>query len=78
MRILQQLIMAVVLTLALSASAFAGIIGTSPEAPPPEPPSATATGTISTGPGDAQSIGAPSNPVMDVALNLLQSVLSVF
>ena len=39
MRKLRQLSMAVVLTLALSASAFAGIIGTSPEAPQAPAPS---------------------------------------
>ncbi|HMG75289.1 MAG TPA: hypothetical protein VK582_17460 [Pyrinomonadaceae bacterium] len=78
MRKLRQLSVAVVLTFALSASAFAGIIGTSPDAPPLEPPSATATGIVGTGPSDGQPVAAPSNPVADVALNLLQSVLSVF
>jgi hypothetical protein len=77
MRNLRQLSMAVVLTLALSASAFAGIIGTSPEAPPPEPPPATATGTIET-PPTTQSVAELSNPVVDVALSLLQSVLLAF
>ena len=78
MRKLRQLSVAVVLTLALSASAFAGTIGTSPEAPPPEPPSATATGIIGTGPSDAQPVAATSDPVVEVALSLLQSVLLAF
>jgi hypothetical protein len=52
MRKLRQLSMAVVFTLALSASAFAGIIGGGPEPPPPppEPAAATATETIETPP----------------------------
>ena len=79
MRKLQQLSMAVVFTLALSASAFAGIIGGGPEPPPapPEPPSATATGTIET-PPTTQLVAEPSNPVVDVALSLLQSMLLAF
>lgn len=78
MRKLRQLSMAVVLTLALSASAFAGIIGTSPEAPPPEPPSATATGITDTPPSGAQPEAPMTDPVVDVALDLIQSVLSLF
>jgi hypothetical protein len=78
MRNLRQISTASVLTLALSASAFAGIIGTSPEAPPPDPPSVMAAGIIGTGPSDAQPIAPPSNPVLDVALNLMQSVLLAF
>lgn len=75
MRKLRQLSMAVVLTLMLANAAFAGTIGTGPE-PPPEPPSATAPGIIDTPPSDAQP--APTDPVVDIALNLLQSLLSVF
>ena len=79
MRKLRQLSMAVVFTLSLSMSAFAGIIGGGPEPPPPpaEPASATATGTIET-PPNTQSVAEPSNPVVDVALSLLQSVLLAF
>jgi len=64
------------LTLVLATCAFAGIIGTGPE-PPPEPPSATATGIIGTSPS-AQPIAPATDPVVDVALNLLQSVLLAF
>jgi len=76
MRKLRQLSMAVVFTLALSASVFAGIIGGGPEPPPPppEPAAATATGTIET----TQLVADPTNPVVDVALNLLQSLLLAF
>ncbi len=81
MRKLRQLSVAVVFTLALSVSAFAGIIGGGPEPPPAptEPPSATATatGTIET-PPTTQLVAEPSNPVVDVALSLLQSVLLAF
>lgn len=78
MRKLRQLSMSVMLALVLATCAFAdaGIIGTSPEAPP-EPQSATAPGTIET-PPSAESAGAPTDPVVDLALNLLQSVLLAF
>lgn len=80
MRKLRQLSIAIVLTLVLSASAFAGIIGGGPEPPPapPEPPSATATGIIGTSPSAAQPVDMLTVPVVDIALNLMQSVLSVF
>lgn len=76
MRKLRNLSMTVMLTLVLATCAFAGIIGGGPE-PPPEPPSATAPGIIDT-PPSAQSVAVPSNPVVDVALNLLQSALTLF
>jgi len=79
MRKLRQLSLAVALTLTLGTYALAGIIETPPgtiETPPaPQAPSATTTGTIET-PPSAQSVAASSSPVLDVALNLLQSVLS--
>jgi hypothetical protein len=77
MRKLRQLSMVVVFALMLGNGAFAGIIGTGP-GPPPAPPSATATGSIGTGPSDAQPEVAATDPVVDVALNLLQSALSLF
>jgi hypothetical protein len=77
MRKLRQLSMAVMLTLVLATCAFAGIIGGGPE-PPPAPPSATATGITDTPPSDAQPVAAPSDLVVDIALNLLQSVLLAF
>jgi hypothetical protein len=77
MRKLRQLSMAVLLTLVLATCAFAGIIGGGPE-PPPEPPSATEPGITNTPPSGAQSVTAPTDPVVDIALNLLQGALSLF
>jgi len=74
MRKLRLLHMAVVLTFAFSASAFAGIIPTTPESDPP--PSVTVSGITDTPPSD-QTVVAPSDPVTDIALTLLQTVLSV-
>jgi hypothetical protein len=78
MRKLQQLCTAVVLTLMLTTGAFAGIIET-PKAPPPPPASSSATspGEIPI-PGDMPINSASSDSVELIALNLLQSVLSVF
>lgn len=79
MRRLRQLSMAVVLTLMLGTYALAGIIECPPApAPPPEPPSATATGTIETPPSGAQPVAPATDPVVDIVLNLMQSVLSLF
>jgi len=76
MRKLQRLSIALVLTLAFAAGAFGGIIGC-PPAPAP-PPSADATGIVGTGPGDTQPAAAPTDPVVSIALGLLQNVLLVF
>jgi hypothetical protein len=76
MRRLRQLSMAALLALMVSAPALAGIIGGPPE-PTPEPPPASATGIIGTGPNE-QAIAPATDPVVDIALNLLQSVLSAF
>ena len=76
MRKLRQLSMAVVLTLMLGTYALAGIIDTPPV--PAAPPSATATGIIDTPPSGEQ-LGAPAtDPVVYIALNLLQGALSLF
>ena len=77
MRRFRQLSMAVLLALMVSAPALAGIIGTPPE-PAPEPPPASATGIIGTPPSDAQPVAPATDPVVDIALNLLQGVLSLF
>ena len=77
MRRFRELSIAVVLALMLANGAFAGSIGTGPE-PPPEPPSATAPGSIGTPPSDAQPEAPTTDPVMDIALDLIQSVLSLF
>jgi hypothetical protein len=77
MRRLRQLSMAVVLTLMLGTCGLAGIIDC-PPAPAPPPSSVMATGTIDTPPSNQQNSAGVSDPIIDVALNLLQSVLSVF
>jgi len=70
--------MAVVLTLMLGTYALAGIIECPPApAPPPQPPSATAMGTVETPPSNAQPLVPASDPVVDIALSLLQGALSL-
>lgn len=78
MKKLRQLCIASVFTLALTTATFAGEIQTpgSPQPPPPTQSSATTPGEIST-PG-IQSPQALSNSVADIALNLLQTMLSMF
>jgi hypothetical protein len=78
MRKLQQLCMAGVFTLALTTATFAGDIqtGGAPQPPPPNRASAATPGEIST-PG-IQSPQAMSDSVIDITLNLLQTMLSVF
>ncbi len=67
---LRKLSMAVVLALMLAPSALAGITDT-PPAPPPAP------GITETPPSSAQPVSARNNSVASIALNLLQTVLSV-
>lgn len=76
----QRLIMAVVLALMLAPSAFAGDIWTpAPAPPPPGSPSTTTTGDIWTGASVAlQDPALARDSVEGMALNLLQSILSVF
>lgn len=76
MRRLRQLSMAVLLTFMLGTYALAGIIEC-PPAPAPPPLSTMATGITDT-PPSAQSGALATDPVVDVALNLLQSALSLF
>ena len=80
MRNLRKLSMAVVLTLMLGTYALAGTIETPPGTieTPPAPQSATATGIIECPPSDAQPLAAPTDPVVDFAFSLMQSILSVF
>ena len=75
MRRLQQLSMAAVLTLILATGALAGIMETPPA---PEAPPATATGTVETVPSDQQASAVSSESATEVALDLLQSALSMF
>ena len=78
MKKLQQFGITVVLSLIVATSAYAGdiYIGKTPP-PPPDPSAAAAAGDIAT-PGDIHLPGAPSNSVTDTALNLLQTLLTVF
>lgn len=79
MRRLRQLSMALVLTLMLGTYALAGIIECPPApAPSSQPSSVTATGTVETPPSDAQPVAPASDPVIDIALSLLQGALSLF
>jgi hypothetical protein len=81
MKRLQQLNIAVVLSLLFSVATFAGEIGM-PKAPPPPPPGSSSTTT----PGDiwidtsaaTQGPALASDSAEGIALNLLQSILSVF
>ena len=80
MKKLKQLTSAVALILVFTVTAFAGIIET-PVVPPPPPPDSSSSiatpGDMET-PGVTQGPGLASDSVTEVALSLLQSVLSVF
>jgi hypothetical protein len=78
MKKLQQLCMASLFTFVLTTATFAGDIhtGGAPQPPPPNQSLATAPGDIETpGPKNSQ---ATSDSVADIALNLLQIMLSAF
>ena len=85
MKTLRQFCVAVVFTLALATPAFAGVmeIG-SPTPPPPSQPAQTATtnGDIQTTVAGQEETGSSEATAADsateIALNLLQSVLSLF
>jgi hypothetical protein len=78
MKKLQQLCMAGVFTLVLTMTAFAGHIQTpGVMQPPPDESSPTTLGDTETGPG-VQNPEAISDSVTDIALDLLQTMLSVF
>ena len=78
MKKLRQLCMSGVFTLVLTTATFAGDIHTGGIAPPPsaDESSATTQGDIAT--GGLQSPQGTSDSVADIALNLLQTMLSVF
>jgi hypothetical protein len=76
MRKLRQLIIAVPLALMLGAPAFAGIVDC-PPAPAPTPSAMTAA-IVDTPPSDAQPVTPANDPLIDVALSLLQGALSLF
>ena len=73
MRKLRKLGGVAVLTLAFGAHCFAGIISTPPEAPPAPEPSPQTAGIIECPPSDAAT-----DPVVIVALEVLQIVISGF
>ena len=81
MKTLRQLCVASVFVFALAIPAFAGEIQT-PLAPPPPAQSATAQGEISTGFTGQEETGSSEATAADsateIALNLLQSVLTLF
>lgn len=82
MRRLKQFGLAVVLMFTLATGAMAGITEAPPEAPPAPPPSAPAVSVTATGiiesPPSAQATDGASDPVVDLAFFVLQSVLSLF
>lgn len=84
MKSLRRLSVALVFTIALTIPAFAGEIETGRTSPPPSQPTQTATvnGEIETGlTGQEEtdsSEATAANSAMEIALNLLQSVLALF
>jgi hypothetical protein len=74
---LRKMSTAVVLALMLAPSALAGITDY-PPAPAPPPPSLMTTRITDTPPGTAQIVDTATNPIVDLALNLLQGALSLF
>jgi hypothetical protein len=84
MKTLRQLSVALVFTLALTISAFAGEIEIGKTSPPPSQPTQTATaqgemhttvtGQEETGSGEVSA----TDSATEIALNLLQSVLALF
>ena len=80
MRRLKQISLAVVLMFTLATGAMAGITECPPEAIPTPPPSAPATGATETTdtPSSAQTTNDATDPVIEFALTVLQSVLLAF
>ena len=87
MKSLRKVLALTVLTLALTCTIFAGEMSTGVTQPPPRQPSASVTGEMSTGNtattggmvGD-MGTGAAStvDPVTEIVLSLLQSLLALF
>ncbi len=80
MKKLKQLSLATALMFMLATGAFAGTIDCPavPPSPPPDSSSSIATPGDMETPGVTQGPGLASDSVTEVALSLLQSVLSVF
>ena len=77
MKKLQQLFASAVLTLVLSASTFAGDGIISPWVIPPPPPAAVATNDAAEAEGVITTMGMATDPVTEVVLGLLPSVLGL-
>jgi hypothetical protein len=82
MKTLRQLSVALVFALALTVSAFAGDIETGKTQPSPSPATTTAQGDIQTTVTGQEETGSSEATAADsaakIALNLLQSVLTLF
>ena len=83
MKTLRQLCLAGVFTLALTTSTFAGEIEITKTSPPPsQPQTATPNGVIEIGLTGQEETGSgevsATDSATEIALNLLQSVLSLF
>jgi hypothetical protein len=82
MKKLQRFCAAVILTLALALSAFAGDMGFPGDVPPPPPPPSmmadTSAPSVTSTSGTTTSDLIAVDPVTEAALGLLQSVLSLF
>ena len=82
MRTLRQLSVALVFVLALTVPALAGDIETGKPQPPPSPMTATAQGDIQTTVTGQEETGSSeattSDSATEIALSLLQGVLSLF
>jgi len=78
MKKIKQLGMAVVIAMMIGTRAYAGTIHTGVSAPPPPPPQATLAAPGDIYIGENQDSGMTNEPLPDVVLMLLQSVLSVF
>lgn len=77
MRNLRQLCAAVVLTLVVTAHTFAGDMHTLAIDPPPPPPAETEGQMDTTVEGQIHTTSSDTDPISDVALGLLQGVLSL-
>jgi hypothetical protein len=77
MKKLQRLCVASLFTVVFTTATFAGEIATGKAPPPPDDSLAITLGDIHTG-GNIQNPQGTSDSGADIALNLLQTILSVF
>lgn len=78
MKQLKLFLASTLLTLALAVSAFAGNMPCGVTDPPSPPATAVASDTETTSSSGTVSETTAIDPVMEIALNLIQSVLSLF